>query len=80
MFGFGSFIQEGQVIRVSFSNLFKEFKSTATWLQFPFLCGAAEDSVYEKTARTAKQGKCIKYTYALSFTVNIWLTACVFQV
>uniref|UniRef100_A0A8C8EM98 WD repeat-containing protein 90 n=1 Tax=Oncorhynchus tshawytscha TaxID=74940 RepID=A0A8C8EM98_ONCTS len=31
--------EEGQVIRVSFSNLFKEFKSTATWLQFPFLCG-----------------------------------------
>lgn len=48
--------EEGQVIRVSFSNLFKEFKSTATWLQFPFLCGAAEGSVYEKTARTAKQG------------------------
>uniref|UniRef100_A0A9J8DAD8 WD repeat domain 90 n=1 Tax=Cyprinus carpio carpio TaxID=630221 RepID=A0A9J8DAD8_CYPCA len=33
--------EEGQVIRVSFSNMFKEFKSTATWLQFPFLCGAA---------------------------------------
>ncbi|XP_026973770.1 WD repeat-containing protein 90 isoform X3 [Sagmatias obliquidens] len=27
-----------QVIRVSFSNFFKEFKSTATWLQFPFIC------------------------------------------
>uniref|UniRef100_A0A673Z2P0 WD repeat-containing protein 90 n=1 Tax=Salmo trutta TaxID=8032 RepID=A0A673Z2P0_SALTR len=37
--------EEGQVIRVSFSNLFKEFKSTATWLQFPFLCGAAKGSV-----------------------------------
>uniref|UniRef100_A0A8C7HMN6 WD repeat-containing protein 90 n=1 Tax=Oncorhynchus kisutch TaxID=8019 RepID=A0A8C7HMN6_ONCKI len=36
--------EEGQVIRVSFSNLFKEFKSTATWLQFPFLCGAAKGS------------------------------------
>ncbi|XP_057178391.1 WD repeat-containing protein 90 isoform X1 [Triplophysa rosa] len=48
--------EEGQVIRVSFSNMFKEFKSTATWLQFPFLCGATEGSVYEKTARTAKQG------------------------
>lgn len=31
-------LQESQVIRVSLSNLFKEFKSTATWLQFPFLC------------------------------------------
>ncbi|XP_065114825.1 WD repeat-containing protein 90 [Paramisgurnus dabryanus] len=48
--------EEGQVIRISFSNLFKEFKSTATWLQFPFLCGATEGSVYEKTASTAKQG------------------------
>ncbi|XP_045426288.1 WD repeat-containing protein 90 isoform X2 [Pipistrellus kuhlii] len=30
--------EESQVIRVSLSNLFKEFKSTATWLQFPFIC------------------------------------------
>ena len=27
---------EQLVIRVSFSNLFKEFKATSTWLQFPF--------------------------------------------
>lgn len=33
-------LQDSQVIRVSFSNLFKEFKSTATWLQFPFICEA----------------------------------------
>lgn len=45
------------MIRVSFSNMFKEFKSTATWLQFPFLCGAAHCSVYENTASTAKQGR-----------------------
>lgn len=32
--------QDKQVIRVSLSNLFKEFKSTATWLQFPFICEA----------------------------------------
>lgn len=25
---------------MSFSSLFKEFKSTATWLQFPFICEA----------------------------------------
>ncbi|XP_054992986.1 WD repeat-containing protein 90 isoform X5 [Sorex araneus] len=30
--------EHAQVIRVSFSNLFKEFKSTATWLQFPLVC------------------------------------------
>ncbi|XP_075797566.1 WD repeat-containing protein 90 [Microtus pennsylvanicus] len=29
--------EDGQVIRVSFSNLFKDFKSSATWLQFPFV-------------------------------------------
>jgi len=27
----------GLVVRVSFSNLFKEFKATSTWLQFPFV-------------------------------------------
>uniref|UniRef100_A0A8C3GHI0 WD repeat-containing protein 90 n=1 Tax=Cairina moschata TaxID=8855 RepID=A0A8C3GHI0_CAIMO len=37
--------QENQVVRISFSNLFKEFKSTATWLQFPFVCAAAKDLV-----------------------------------
>nr|XP_033770291.1 WD repeat-containing protein 90 isoform X1 [Geotrypetes seraphini] len=47
--------EDSQVIRISFSNLFKEFKSTATWLQFPFICGAVKGSVYESTARTAKQ-------------------------
>ncbi|XP_055991072.1 WD repeat-containing protein 90 [Sorex fumeus] len=30
--------EHAQVIRVSFSNLIKEFKSTATWLQFPLVC------------------------------------------
>lgn len=47
---------EGQVVRISFSNTFKEFRSTATWLQFPFLCGAAKDSVYENTAKSARWG------------------------
>ncbi|KAF7708050.1 hypothetical protein HF521_017107 [Silurus meridionalis] len=48
--------EEGRVIRVSFSNMFKEFKSTATWLQFPFVCSAAPGSVYETTAKTSKEG------------------------
>ncbi|XP_007453739.1 PREDICTED: WD repeat-containing protein 90 [Lipotes vexillifer] len=30
--------EDSQVIRVSFSNFFKDFRSTATWLQFPFIC------------------------------------------
>uniref|UniRef100_A0A8C6VLB6 WD repeat domain 90 n=1 Tax=Naja naja TaxID=35670 RepID=A0A8C6VLB6_NAJNA len=29
--------EDSQVVRISFSNLFKEFKSTATWLQFPYI-------------------------------------------
>ena len=33
----------GLAIRISFSNLFKEFKSTSTWLQFPFTAGSCED-------------------------------------
>ncbi|NWX32194.1 WDR90 protein, partial [Notiomystis cincta] len=44
--------EENQVVRISFSNLFKEFKSTATWLQFPFVCGAAK----EGTARRGAAG------------------------
>ncbi|XP_036890386.1 WD repeat-containing protein 90 isoform X1 [Sturnira hondurensis] len=32
--------EDKQVIRVSLSNIFKEFKSTATWLQFPFIYDA----------------------------------------
>lgn len=36
--------QDQQVVRISFSTLFKEFKFTATWLQFPFVFGVAEGS------------------------------------
>lgn len=39
------------MVRISFSNLFKEFKFTATWLQFPFVCGAAS----EGTARRGEE-------------------------
>ncbi|XP_053813526.1 WD repeat-containing protein 90 isoform X4 [Vidua chalybeata] len=44
--------EENQVVRISFSNLFREFKSTATWLQFPFVYGAAS----EGTARRGVPG------------------------
>ncbi|NXS56826.1 WDR90 protein, partial [Brachypteracias leptosomus] len=43
--------KENQVVRISFSTLFKEFKSTATWLQFPFVCGAAEGSLDDHLSR-----------------------------
>lgn len=45
------------MVRISFSTLFKEFKSTATWLQFPFVCGAAAGSVNDYTARTSRRGE-----------------------
>ncbi|NWH17989.1 WDR90 protein, partial [Grus americana] len=47
--------EENQVVRISFSNLFKEFKATATWLQFPFVCGAAKGSACDRTARRGEK-------------------------
>lgn len=38
----------GLVVRVSFSNLFKEFKSTSTWLQFPFMTGSDKENTGTK--------------------------------
>lgn len=48
--------QDGLVIRISFSNLFKEFKSTSTWLQFPFVCHASKSSVSGVSAQFTKGG------------------------
>jgi WD40 repeat protein len=45
---------EKTTIRVSFSNLFKEFKATSTWLQFPYVIQAPKGSVYEKTELVAR--------------------------
>lgn len=39
----------GLVVRVSFSNLFKEFKSTSTWLQFPFMTGSDKENTDVKS-------------------------------
>ncbi|XP_044194216.1 WD repeat-containing protein 90 isoform X1 [Thunnus albacares] len=77
--------EEGQVVRISFSNMFKEFKSTPTSLQFPFLCGAAKDSVYESTAKSARHGlvgpaptsvrwTCL--TLDLQYTLHFYLNRC----
>ncbi|XP_036937577.1 WD repeat-containing protein 90 isoform X1 [Acanthopagrus latus] len=77
--------EEGQVVRISFSNMFKEFKATATWLQFPFLCGAAKDSVYESTAKSAKHGlvgpapTSVRWTCLmldLQYTLSVYLSRC----
>lgn len=45
---------EKSIIRISFSNLFKEFKSTTTWIQFPFVIQAPKGTVYEKAELNAK--------------------------
>ncbi|XP_071395607.1 WD repeat-containing protein 90 [Centroberyx affinis] len=77
--------EEGQVVRISFSNMFKEFKSTATWLQFPFLCGAAKDSVYESTAKSARHDlvgpapSMVRWTCLmmdLQYTLSVYLSRC----
>ncbi|XP_022092508.1 WD repeat-containing protein 90-like isoform X1 [Acanthaster planci] len=49
--------EEGLVVRISFSNLFREFKSTSTWLQFPFVCQPWKGSVEGITRKTARQGE-----------------------
>ncbi|XP_077979468.1 WD repeat-containing protein 90-like [Glandiceps talaboti] len=49
--------QDGQIVRISFSNLFKEFKSTSTWLQFPYVCNPSKGSVEGYTALTSRQGQ-----------------------
>ncbi|NXW63914.1 WDR90 protein, partial [Eurystomus gularis] len=49
--------EEKQVVRISFSTLFKEFKSTPTWLQFPFICGAAETLLDDHLSRHGLSGR-----------------------
>ena len=41
---------DGVIIRISFSNLFKEFKSTSTWLQFPFVSNPVPGSIEAVTS------------------------------
>lgn len=43
------------VIRISFSNLFKEFKSTSTWLQFPYVSSlTSKENVRDPTTKPAR--------------------------
>ena len=44
------------VIRISFSNLFKEFKSTSTWLQFPYTSSLTEkENRFESGANSSEK-------------------------
>ncbi|XP_061562423.1 WD repeat-containing protein 90 isoform X2 [Phycodurus eques] len=47
--------EDGRVVRISVSNMFKEFKSTATSLLFPFQCGSEVDCSRETTATSTRQ-------------------------
>uniref|UniRef100_H2ZR22 CFA20 domain-containing protein n=1 Tax=Ciona savignyi TaxID=51511 RepID=H2ZR22_CIOSA len=71
--------EDGLVVRVSFSNLFK-FKSTSTWLQFPFACQPAKgmkknnnptDSVEHRTALGAKTNFMGPAPHAQKWTVLV---------
>ncbi|XP_052262541.1 WD repeat-containing protein 90-like isoform X2 [Dreissena polymorpha] len=74
--------QENLVVRISFSNLFKEFKSTSSWLQFPFVCKATRGTVHAVTALSGKEQSgpaplstrwtilCLDFQYILSMYLN----------
>uniref|UniRef100_A0A8C9YQW0 WD repeat-containing protein 90 n=1 Tax=Sander lucioperca TaxID=283035 RepID=A0A8C9YQW0_SANLU len=63
-------VEEGLVVRISFSNMFKEFKSTATWLQFPFLCLVGP-------APTLVRWTCLMLD--LQYTLSVYLNRCYSQ-
>lgn len=50
--------QDNLVVRISFSNLFKEFKSTSTWLQFPFVTSPFGGSVHSSFGSSCRGEYC----------------------
>ena len=60
----------GMVVRVSLSNLFKEFKSTSTWLQFPYValsndkenCDLESKSIGKSEQRDARLTSRVRWT------------------
>uniref|UniRef100_F7DUM3 WD repeat-containing protein 90 n=1 Tax=Ornithorhynchus anatinus TaxID=9258 RepID=F7DUM3_ORNAN len=64
--------EDSQVVRISFSNLFKEFKSSATWLQFPFICEAPRNSENDCTAKTSN-GRWTCLQLDLNLTLALFL-------
>ena len=42
---------ENITVRITLSNMYKEFKSTSTWIQFPVLSNAVPGSVEEATMK-----------------------------
>ncbi|RNA21555.1 WD repeat-containing 90 [Brachionus plicatilis] len=62
---------EKTLLRISFSNLYKEFKSTPTWLQFPYIVQPPKGSIYEKIDQTSKDWS------GLAPPVTKWTIFCV---
>uniref|UniRef100_A0A3Q2C7Z4 WD repeat-containing protein 90 n=1 Tax=Cyprinodon variegatus TaxID=28743 RepID=A0A3Q2C7Z4_CYPVA len=61
-----------QLVRISFSNMFKEFKSTATWLQFPFVCARLPNPIgLLGLAPTSVRWTCLMMD--LRFTLSVYL-------
>ncbi|XP_047637035.1 WD repeat-containing protein 90 isoform X8 [Phacochoerus africanus] len=54
--------EDSQVIRLSFSSLYKEVKSTAMWLQFPFVCepGAPRKAELASVAPPGTRWTCLQ--------------------
>ena len=60
---------DGLAVRVSFSNLFKEFKSTSTWLQFPFVASpppGSVDAVTTDGTPISSKNKCNTFVYLIN--------------
>ncbi|XP_048238655.1 WD repeat-containing protein 90-like isoform X1 [Haliotis rufescens] len=74
--------QDNLVVRISFSNLFKEFKSTSTWLQFPFVTSPFGGSVHSSFGSSCRDNSgptpmsvkwtvlCLDFHYILSMYLN----------
>lgn len=62
---------EKTLLRISFSNMYKEFKSTSTWLQFPYKIQPPKGSIYEKIDQVTKDSS------GLAPPVTKWTIFCV---
>ncbi|EDV28238.1 uncharacterized protein TRIADDRAFT_20616 [Trichoplax adhaerens] len=61
---------DGLIVRISFSNLFREFKSTSTWLQFPFIVKPANDQPDTAPSATRWTVLLLDMSYVLSAYLN----------
>ncbi|XP_075890586.1 WD repeat-containing protein 90 [Nelusetta ayraudi] len=77
--------KEGRVVRISFSNMFKEFKSSPTWLQYPFQCGAEGDSASVSASKSGRRGlpdpapfsvRWMCLMMDLQYTLSVYLSLC----